>query len=76
MKNIECAKTRELTKTTHISLAVREIYFSKTKSSAFEGERYLLNLFCDCDFFPILKANSKGMGVMTNVFEIQQRRTA
>ena len=45
----------------------------KTKSSAFEGERHLLNL-CICRWlFSILKVRRDGMGVMTNGFKIYRR---
>lgn len=45
----------------------------KTKSSAFKGERHLLNL-CFCSrLFTILKMKRNGMGVMTNGFKIYQQ---
>ena len=45
----------------------------KTKSSAFKGERHLLNL-CFCSrLFTILKMKRNAMGVMTNGFKIYQQ---
>ena len=45
----------------------------KAKSSAFKGERHLLNL-CFCSrLFTILKVRRNGMGVMTNGFKIYQQ---
>ena len=45
----------------------------KTKSSAFKGERHLLNL-CFCGrLFSIRKVKRNGMGVMTNGFKIYQQ---
>ena len=45
----------------------------KTESSAFKGEKHLLNL-CFCGrLFTILKVKRNGMGVMTNGFKIYQQ---
>lgn len=45
----------------------------KTKSSAFKGEKHLLNLCFYRRLFTILKVKRNGMGVMTNGFKIYQQ---